>query len=510
MLKVLIVDDELLARLALKTAIPWEENGFEVVAEAEDGITGFHYVQEYQPDIVLTDISMPGMNGVELIKKTKQLSPDTEIIILSCHNDFEYVKEGMRLGAADYILKLSMSMDELLQELLKLKEKILKNNRLQKQTDAPAGKEKWAEILFSLVTQEDAYEETVMAGRQSGLLNEERFVILAVIAVDSEEKVVPNYERSNRIEQLAEAVMSRYKLGNYITIERNKGVILCQAATKEGAETKKSALKTMLEELIGLIADYHSVYASAGLGIITETCRIRDSYLQAYEALSMKFYTGPGKVHQFIERKQKNSYLSPDAAYRELLKAVEEFDLENIMAKAENWIDEISINRYPDIPSVKKDIHELLFKIDAEIVMAGDESVNKSFLETAYHKIQKQNYLHEIKETLNQFLEEVGSFVAADKDRAEIMRAKKYVSQYYADNIKVSDVAEHVNMSANYFSHLFKKETGSAFTDYLNEFRIEKAKLLLMTGRYKVYEVAFAVGFQDENYFIRRFKKQTG
>lgn len=82
MLKVLIVDDELLARLALRTAIAWEEHGFEVVAEAEDGITGFQYVEQFQPDIVLTDISMPGMNGVELIKKIKAFRPDTEVIIL--------------------------------------------------------------------------------------------------------------------------------------------------------------------------------------------------------------------------------------------------------------------------------------------------------------------------------------------------------------------------------------------------------------------------------------------
>lgn len=511
MLKVLIVDDELLARLALRTALAWEEHGFEVVAEAEDGITGFQYVEQFQPDIVLTDISMPGMNGVELIKKTKEFYPDTEIIILSCHNDFEYVKEGLRSGAANYILKLSMSMEELLKELLQLKEKILKKSVIP---NTPLGEQtrgKWPSILFSLITSEISSTSILDEGRQYGLLGDGEYAILGILVVDSEDGNVPDYEQRNMIEHLAGAVMAHYKVGIYISFEWNRGVVLCQMNEVIDAEEKRRCMKNMMEELIGLIYDYHGVNASAGISFVGTVSTLKSCYCQAYEAVSQKFYTGSGVVHLYQEHIRDNAEILRNSKGMEPPQTVDVFDLETARTQTQVWLDEISISRYPEISVVKQTIHELLFKIKTEVMMTGDGKTDFSLVEKAYLQIQKQNYLTEMKDTLTQFFLEAENSGGHSKDvRREIIQAKQYVSQYYFHHIKLFDVARQVNMNVDYFSHLFKKETGHSFTDYLNEYRIEKAKQLLLSGQFKVYEAAFAVGFQDENYFIKRFKRQTG
>lgn len=511
MLKVMIVDDELLARLALRTAINWEDHGFEVVAEAEDGLTGYEYVRQYRPDIVLTDISMPGMNGVELIKKTKEFCPEIELIILSCHNDFEYVKEGLRSGAADYILKLSMSMEELLKELLKLKEKILNRQTRQVGQGISQEREKWPGIMFSLITKEEGEYETALGeGKEAGLLDESAYGVLAILSVDSQEGRTPDYPQTAKITRLAEAVMTRYKVGTYIPFEGNRGLILCQAPDLKTAFVKAQGMEQMLGELMGLIYDYHGVRGSGGISLPGRCSGLKVCYCQAYEALSQKFYTGPGMIHRYAKGIGEEVPVV-DGLFRNLLKSMDSLNWDTVGELAGKWMDGIAGYRYPGVLAVKKNMHELLLKIGSHIMVKTEGETMEHLVENAYHQIQKQSFLGEMRETLLDFFAQAEkSGIVCNDTRREIIQAKKYVSQYYTQTIKLAEVAEQVNMNVDYFSHLFKKETGNSFTDYLNRFRIEKAKVLLQSGQYKVYQVAFAVGFQDENYFIRRFKKQTG
>lgn len=123
-MRVLIVDDELLVRVGLKTIIPWEENGFQLVGEASNGSEAWAMLEETPCDIVLTDIRMPEWNGLELIEKIRRRWPQTKCVILSSYNDFEYVRKALQLGAVDYILKLAMDPEEMLAKLNQLKEQI--------------------------------------------------------------------------------------------------------------------------------------------------------------------------------------------------------------------------------------------------------------------------------------------------------------------------------------------------------------------------------------------------
>lgn len=126
MYKVIIVDDEKIVRIGLKTIIKWNENGYELVGEAKDGISAFSMVQKYNPDIVITDLKMPNLDGIGLIKKLKEENYKCKVLVLSNYSDFELVKEAMKLGAADYILKLTMQPDDLLKILKQMSQQLNK------------------------------------------------------------------------------------------------------------------------------------------------------------------------------------------------------------------------------------------------------------------------------------------------------------------------------------------------------------------------------------------------
>ncbi|MDA3846649.1 MAG: response regulator, partial [Vallitaleaceae bacterium] len=135
MIKVMIVDDEYLIRIGLKSTIQWEEMGFEVVCDAENGEQAMEMYETYKPDIVLTDIKMPRMDGLELTSSLRKISPQIKIVILSSYNDFGFVKEAMKLGASDYILKASMEPSEILKTLNDIKDQIHKEDKENKKLD---------------------------------------------------------------------------------------------------------------------------------------------------------------------------------------------------------------------------------------------------------------------------------------------------------------------------------------------------------------------------------------
>lgn len=126
MYKVIIVDDEKIVRIGLKTIIKWNENGYELVGEAKDGISAFSMVQKYNPDIIITDLKMPNLDGIGLIKKLKEENYKCKVLVLSNYSDFELVKEAMKLGAVDYILKLTMQPDDLLKILNQMSQQLNK------------------------------------------------------------------------------------------------------------------------------------------------------------------------------------------------------------------------------------------------------------------------------------------------------------------------------------------------------------------------------------------------
>jgi two-component system response regulator YesN len=148
--RIIIADDEILARVGIKSLIPWREHGYELIGECENGKKAYDMAKELLPDIIVTDIKMPVMNGIELIRALKAENKDIKFIVLSSYDDFEYVKEAMKLGAEDYILKLQMEPEGLLKVLQNVCNKIVqeKNEKRRKNDNMPLMQEKFLKDLI--------------------------------------------------------------------------------------------------------------------------------------------------------------------------------------------------------------------------------------------------------------------------------------------------------------------------------------------------------------------------
>lgn len=518
MLKVLIVDDEILVRLALKSSVDWESNGFELIGEAEDGLDALKYMDIFKPDIVITDISMPNMDGIELIKQIKQNYSHTEIIILSCHNDFKFVREGMKLGAADYILKLSMKIEELIELLNKLKEKINANELISNNNTLvnSQNNDKLNFILRVLnndfVTQEEDYKKA----EEAGFSVKNKYCIAVILQIDKERDIrqVKQVPLNRVIENIIQDVMTGFGIGDMVSFEEGKYLYIFSFSTKDLYKENFMKIEDLCRQTITLIDKFVQTKSSCGIGgVVKGFENLKISYEQAYEELKKTFYTGNLSINIYNELQEKTVQIMDCPSYKTLVHCIDTLDINNLKNNFVDWLLFLEKCRDNDSQIVKKYIHKLLLSLENNVKYFKPDTNYIKSTQKAYINIQEQNYLDQVIETISicidEFIEEtkVNNMLIY---RKEVMMAKEYIEKHYQEDIKVSTISKYVNMNSDYFSHVFKKETRINFSDYLNKVRIEKAKEYMKTNQYKIYEIAYKVGYANESYFVKKFKNETG
>ncbi|MVP02353.1 response regulator [Paenibacillus lutrae] len=389
-LKVMLVDDELLVRLGIKSLIEWEQHGFTYLGDAPDGEKALELMQHEPPDILLTDIVMPRMNGLELIDRVKLLYPDMLIIVLSSHNEFDYVRKAMKLGVEDYILKTSLKPSELLDILVETSKKIA---RKREQPAIGSNREGRA------ISREEA------AGRKLSLW----------LARCAGQTAAPQ-EPSEPEEELPP--------GSFF-------LLLQPQQLREGVP-EASAMQ-MLSHLFQ--SELGELLACPPLGT--------------------------GHKHEMILLIRGGAdQKTPDAA---LLAAN--------LASSSNRLLGITLN----------------------VALSG---VLGSW--------------HEFSRAYAQAREEISNHQVLETSRDDIKRLLDYMKENYAQDISLKQAAEMINISESYLSYIFKKETGTGFTDCLNMLRIDKAAHSLLHTHLPIYEISLQVGYENINYFGRIFKKIKG
>lgn len=517
MLKLLIVDDEILVRLALKSSINWESNGFKLIGEAENGLDALNYIEKFKPDIVLTDISMPHMNGIELIKHIKEKYPQIEVIILSCHNDFDFVREGMKLGAVDYILKLSMKLEDLIEVLNKVKEKINLNTLfsndeiLVKSQD----EERLNFVLKLLNNNFESIEVLYEQAKQFEFPIKNKYYLAVILQKDKKNKnqVFKQSPLTNIIDNIIKDVMSSYNMGIMIPFEEGKYLYIFSFGTISIYNENISKIENLCKKTITLINKFVQIESSCGIGgIVKGFENLKLSYEQAYEELKMNFYTGKSSINIYDKSHEEIIFIEDMQSYKILINTINILDINNFKTNFINWLLSLN-NTYNDMQVVKKYIHKIILSLENNIKYLGlNEKYTKS-TQKAYILIQEQYYLNEIIETIAECIDEFVQDTKLDEIfiyRREVMLAKEYIQNHYYEEIKISTISKYINMNSDYFSHIFKKETTINFTDYLNKVRIEKAKEYMKTKKYKIYEIAHKVGYSNESYFVKKFKEETG
>lgn len=507
-IRMAVIDDEVLVRKGIISSVDWDRHGVDIAGEATDGISGMELVRRTKPHIVLTDIRMPHVDGLELIRMIKSELPSSRILILSVLEDFQTVREALRLGVVDYVQKLLMTPEALLAAVLQIKRSI-EAEPLPPSAAPEAGLGEWLsgadaapfDSLFADGTS-CILGKIVLSERKDSAHAEPKFTP-ARAAGDDDCKTVREWLRRSPEPALNAARIAPDKDGACWTLipRRDDGV-----SRERVVRALRQLAEACAEAGLALTAGLSQPFAERkGRPAARE---------QANAALRRRFYKGDGGVYVYREEdrqpKRDGHFIS-----NELLKSYAnglriDGDEASLLAWSRLFPEEA------DESFSVEAIREAVYLWLSSVMLALEERDEQLASGPAEPSLFEQARLIDTYPRLREWCLRLHEAVrltfgkAQPQHRDEIRRAMEYTRSHYREPIKVKDVADWVNLSENYFSYLFAKETGKPFVQYLQETRIEQAKEWLRDGSLKWYEVTEKVGFESPKYFTKVFKKYNG
>lgn len=525
-IKVFLVEDEMVIRRGIKNSIDWEKEGYIFCGEASDGELAYPMIIKEKPDILITDIRMPFMDGLELCKLVKKELPNIKILILSGYDEFDYAKEAIRLGVTEYLLK-PISSGKLLEALNGVSESIRREKEdkdlvrkymEEMRENTEHEKQKFFEqMIAGNLSMADAletgkkYEMSLSAGMYNLLLF--RFTL--------------GEENRKSGELLGEAEYAIEKLTERLeyVFEFQRGVegwaFLLMADNEEQMSERVKELSKDLEEIM---KNYSTIAYFGGIGQPVARLReLEESFREAERALAARFTMELNRIISVDDIRMAQNVDTLDdieiTSFGEIEKTrtmLEKF-LNN---GAEDEIDEfvdVYINELPE-ENLKSVLMRQYIIMDAYIVMMsfcekieGIEGEMQAQSEELKNSMKTIQTVEEIKNYIRMLLKKiigVRDTISGRRYSDIIEIAKDQIRKtYMSDEISLNTIAAEVGMSPSYFSSIFSKEMGKTFVEYLTEIRMDRAKELLMCSSMKTSEIGYEVGYKDPHYFSYIFKK---
>ncbi|AYB42863.1 response regulator transcription factor [Paenibacillus lautus] len=501
--KIMIVDDEMLVRQGIKHLLDWEQEGYRIVGEASNGLEALNLIDEVSPHVILTDIVMPVMGGEKLVKVVKEKYPHIEIIVLSSFSEFDYVRSTFQSGVADYILKPKLEADYLLSILNKVTAKMV----AMKPDADPRADQGEAQILQSI--------EKLMTGYESApdpLLLHSRFPFGQYLFFGADLKQMKESgdrwsfgnELESELQKIAMTDMVFMRLGfvndtalfllNVNPERRNELVIeLRQLIPKLVHDTSEThfVISQCFADFNSLGEVYHGNY----LKLMRYGFFLRERTLIEYEHLpglpDSHFEYDMGELMEQLKRKQ----------YRKAFTGFLEYACLR------------SMDYRTDIFEFKSSLGNFIFNVATTL---GKMKVETGSLENAkydyFRKIDEARYAGEAIAVVEAFIREAERAIGETNTSVNpnMDRLLEYIQDHYADPITLTEVARQFHFNASYLSSYFASYNGEGFSEYLNKIRLEKAMELLLTTELTISEISASVGYSDQSYFTKVFKKQTG
>lgn len=514
MYKIMIVDDEMLVRIGVKSLINWQELGFEIVAEAGNGQSAYEKYVALKPDIVITDIKMPKQDGLWLTKKIKEDNPNTEIIFLTCYDDFSYAKEAIKLRVSNYIVKAEMEEEELRKILLEKKKKLdslvgltdnNENNKLllRKQQEYLLG------LLLSNSRGIDLVREEFKKANVEW--NTKRYAFIQFdfrTGLKSDKST--DYHTANIITACMELIVNKFQDEDIEIFSKQFGKsITCFLMAQNLNELK---ILKCIENLQSSIKQYFNIGFKSANSPIQDTIEETRNYLEwIFEVSDYLFYITDGEhlTKESMKKHPEGQFIYDSSKVKEFSQLIEEGDSEGIYQKINELQTQLDYQRGNSL-EVKLElshmINDILKRFD--VYFQEDNDVF-TFQKQVINAEELKEVMDIIREFVRNLIDENNSN-RVDNSELLIKKAVQYINDYYDKKISLEDIAGYVGISKYYFSVLFKKEKNITFSNYLNTVRIEKAKQLLRNPQTTINDVVYEVGFNDSQYFSKTFKKYVG
>jgi two-component system, response regulator YesN len=509
--KVILVDDEMYFRKGLRNLINWEDCGFQVVGEAANGEDALKMMHEVNPDLIVTDIRMPVLDGIGLIKQAIEIDGvQTKFIIISGHSDFKYAQQALRYGVHDFVLK-PIDQDEIEQTLRSLSKTINEQKKLHEQM-----LEEQAKIVFNhlLLGQGKENDHSVDLLNLLSLGNPNEFFYL-LIEVNGMlgESTLNNEERVRQIKlTLANVIRDVCSGHERIWIQKVAqcavGVLITSNHLSRFQMSIKNFVTWVRKELTNRISEDFTFYVGEAVPSLTFLKKSSDAVERAKQHKYANNEMGIIFYEDIVDK--PITFAEPDETiYQSLIEHIEERSTTQIIHSLELFFQSL-VSKKLSQNAVLATLNSFVYSVLKIIKkMGGDPST----LQTYRIIFTLHNYnltIPQLKELIIDFIIECKDEISKLRKQSangEAHKIKQYIDLHYHENISLKTIASKFFMNPVYLGQLFKKTYGIYFKDYLLQVRINEAKKMLRQSEKRIYEIAECVGFNNTDYFVTIFGK---
>lgn len=495
MYKVLLADDEPLITLGLQALVDWEDYGFEIVYTAESGEEALVYLQEHQIDLLITDIRMLEMSGLELIVEAKNIQPHMKSIVLTGYQEFDYIKEGLRLGIENYLVK-PVDEEELLMSVQNIGRKL--NSASVEEAHMPSedsitlmDNTLWR-FLNGEIEKNDCLERLAFYNIEF----HEPYYAVSILSLEYFQDTAVTKRIRDCIEEQYNAVC--------LYSPNQELIVIFGGMSKQDVVTQNQCL---VEKLKDGQWEAGSFYVSMGRAI-TSIEALEESFSLAREHNLMQLYLEPNilisdglAIDRQEEVKRKQEFKES------LVKALLHAD-EGALDMIDVFLDSVTKKSTYISPQVAK-------KYVLDLMSYIHYSIQPDELPLYTASVERMVYARAIQQ-LNVILQEYCQELMLTIQNQGQMRSPivqnvlNYIHTHYDEGLSLKTLGQQFHVNTIYLGQLFQKEVGVVFSDYLNHYRLEKAKELLKTSHFRAGEIGKKVGYSDSTYFYKQFRRVVG
>lgn len=527
MIRVIVADDEYKVCQLICQLIHWDALGMQLVGTASNGIEALQMIEAEKPDLVLTDIRMPGYDGMELLKRARLANPAMEFIIISGYSQFEYAQTAIRYGVSDYILK-PVNEEALNATLQKVRQRYLEH-----QAQAEENREQKKQQVMDQARLRDTLWMDLELGQTSAvleILNEKyryhfekgMFRVFLIQADIKDNKNLSEHYAENVMELLNSKLPGLFK--KRVEPLCTDSEVFCRGRKAAGIlnykEEETAAVRNALEVLIGDLSKelhafeyirFHLAVSSA----VSDTEKLSGCVTEAELAMGQRLCV---RNSLFLEEIPENAKFNSDDLYKPFSVMVRQSldlqDTEQIRRGVEQIHEGALAFHLNGVQMLRlvKDAYRLFLMsgvFQSEYHFEDRETREESFYRKAELCSSHENLFAYLAEVCRKNMEDACAWFNIEKMRP-INQAKRYIKKHFSEGISLEEVSSEVGFSSSYFSTLFRKETGKTFLEYLMDVRIEEAKVLLRESKMTIEMVVKSVGVNDYKRFSKTFKKNTG
>ena len=525
MYKILIVDDEAVVREGIRDNIDWYDLGFECIGDCANGCEAMEFIDKGQPDVVLTDICMPFVDGLELTRNISDKFPHIKVIILTGYDEFEYAQQAIRLKAYDFLLK-PITASELRKIISKIKNDL--DEEAKKADDLTRLKMQLRESLP--LVRERFLNRLVSGYLRAGELNSKieflglnfKYKYFRAMSVDIDDygeftKFHPGTDDELlmfAVYNVCDELVARENSSGIVFQSRNDRTIIIIPGDDEH-ELREISMR-LSESIRQSIEKYLKFTVTIGLGVLcSRPCDLVHSYKGAVSALDYRFILGKNRVIDIADMEQSSTrYHFHKMQWEKRLNSAIKIGTTSEIDEVVEFIIKDLKNSFTPVERCYIHIQQIITSIINTIDELGMDENEVFINHSPFTEVYNFKTLDEIEAWLKNLSKKAAGYILdrrKDYSKVQVMKAEEFIQQNYSDEkISLNTVCGHLFISTSYFSLIFKNHTGQTFVEYLTRIRVEKAKELLQNTALKTYEISGKVGYSDPHYFSLIFKKATG